>query len=296
MDAAIRTRGLSKSYGHRPALRDLDLEVPRGVVFGYLGPNGAGKTTTIRLLAGLIGPTSGSAQVLGFEVVDNCEEVQRRIGYLPGDFVAYPNLTVTQYLRYLSGLRGGVEPVAVDQLAKRFDLDLTARINTLSHGNKQKIGIVQAFMHHPELLVLDEPTAGLDPIMQREFLALLRETRDDGRTVFLSSHILSEVEAAADTVGILRDGRLVVTQSVESLKSQALRRLDLTFAGPVPVDRLRQAPGVQEVSSDGPTTHVVVAGSTAGLFRAAAPYDITNVVSHEVDLEAIFLDYYTAQR
>lgn len=296
MDTAISTRKLSKKFRSNVALRGLDLEVPRGVVFGYLGPNGAGKTTTIRILAGLIAPTTGTAEVLGYNVVDRCEEVQRRIGYLPGEFVAYSDLTGAQYLRYLAQLRGGVDWSEVERLAKRFELDLAKRFKTLSHGNKQKIGIVQAFMHRPDLLVLDEPTAGLDPIMQREFLTLLRETKADGRTVFLSSHILSDVEAVADTIAILRGGELVVTQSVDVLRAQALRQLELTFAGPAPIDLLRTADGVQVVTSIGDTAHVEVAGSTADLLRIAAPHQIVNVVSHEVDLESIFLDYYTARK
>jgi len=296
MELAIRTRRLTKRFRHHLALSELDLDVPTGVVFGYLGPNGAGKTTTIRLLAGLIRPTSGSAIVFGFDAADQYDALQRRIGYLPGDFAAYPDLTGAQYLRYLAHLRGGVDQAAVDRLAKRFELDVDVRIGTLSHGNRQKIGIIQAFMHEPDLLILDEPTAGLDPIMQREFLGLLRETRDAGRTVFLSSHILAEVEAVADSVAILRRGELVTTQSVEALKAQARRRLDLTFAAPPPIDRIRQVPGVQDISSDGCTAHVVVAGSTAELVKAVAPYEVTNLVSHEADLEAVFLDYYATPR
>lgn len=292
MDVAIRTWQLSKSYGRRPALREMDLEVPAGGVFGYLGPNGAGKSTTIRLLAGLLRPTAGRAEVLGLDTVANREQVQRRIGYLPGDFVAYPDLTSGQFLRYLANLRGGADPVYVELLADRFDLDLELRIGTLSHGNRQKAGLIQAFMHRPELLILDEPTNGLDPIMQGEFLALVRESRDAGHTVFLSSHILAEVESVADTVGILRAGRLVVTRSVDELKAAAVRRVDLTFARAVPDLELRRVAEVKELSVDGLTAHVVVAGSTAGLVRAAAPYDVVNVVSHEPDLGEIFLDYY----
>jgi ABC-2 type transport system ATP-binding protein len=295
MDLAIRTRRLTKMFRRRLALTELNLDVPRGIVFGYLGPNGAGKTTTIRLLTGLIRPTSGSAMVFGFDAADQYDALQRRIGYLPGEFVPYPDLTVTQYLRYFAHLRGGVDQTVIDGLAKRFELDLTARIGALSHGNKQKVGIVQAFMHEPDLLVLDEPTSGLDPIMQREFLALLRECRDAGRTVFLSSHILSEVEAVADTVGILRHGELVTTQSIEALRNQARRRLDLTFAAATPIDVIRGVPGVQEVSADGQTAHVTVTGSTAQLVTAVAPYEVTNIVTHEADLESVFLDYYRAQ-
>ena len=292
MDHVIRTRNLTKRFGHRTALDGLDLDVPAGVVLGYLGPNGAGKTTTIRLLAGLIRPTAGSAVVFGFDASDQYDALQRRIGYLPGDFVAYPDLTGAQYLDYFAHLYGGVERNRIDLLAKRFDLDLGVRIGTLSRGNRQKVGILQAFMHDPDLLILDEPTSGLDPLMQREFRDLLRETRDSGRTVFLSSHVLSEVEAVADTVAILRAGRLVTVQSVQALRDNARRRLDLTFTGDPPADRIHDLPGVHQLSIDGHVAHVVVTGSTAELLKVVAPYDVTNVLSHEADLEAAFLDYY----
>jgi len=295
MNAVIRTRRLTKRFGHRTALDGLDLDVAAGTILGYLGPNGAGKTTTIRLLAGLIRPSDGSAMVFGFDASDQYDTIQRRIGYLPGEFVAYPDLTGHQYLSYFAHLYGGVDRSRIDLLAKRFDLDLDLRIGTLSRGNRQKVGIIQAFMHEPDLLILDEPTSGLDPIMQREFRTLLHETKDLGRTVFLSSHVLSEVEAVADTVAILRSGRLVTTQSVQDLKDRARRRLDLTFAATPPLDRLHGVPGVQELTVDGRIVHVVVTGSTAELLKAAAPYDVINVVSHEADLEAAFLDYYSGQ-
>jgi ABC-2 type transport system ATP-binding protein len=295
MDIVIKARRLTKRFGRRTALDALDLDVPAGIILGYLGPNGAGKTTTIRLLAGLIRPTSGSAVVFGFDASDQYDVIQRRIGYLPGDFVTYPDLTGAQYLDYFAHLYGGVARDRIDLLAKRFDLDLGVRIGMLSRGNRQKVGIVQAFMHDPDLLILDEPTTGLDPLMQREFRDLLRETRDAGRTVFLSSHVLSEVDAVADTVAILRAGRLVTTQSVQALRDSARRRLDLTFATTPPADRIHAVPGVQDLSVDGRTAHVVVTGSTAELIRTVAPFDVTNVVSHEADLEAAFLDYYTGQ-
>jgi ABC-2 type transport system ATP-binding protein len=292
MTAVISTRALTKRYGKTLALDALDLEVPAGTVFGYLGPNGAGKTTTIRLLAGLLRPTSGSAQVLGFDAVGERDRIHQRIGYLPGGFVSYPDLTAEQYLRYLGRLRGHVAWSTVELLAKRFDLDLTRKTGALSHGNRQKVGLIQAFMHHPDLLILDEPTTGLDPLMQREFLALVREARDAGRTVFLSSHIMDEVEAVADVVAILREGRLVVVASVDTLKAKALRRMDLTFAAPPPADLLQGVAGVREVHLVGTTAHLVVEGSTAGLIAAAAPHQVTNIVTHEADLEEIFLTYY----
>ena len=296
MDLAIRTWDLSKRYGRKHALEGIDLEVPRNVVFGYLGPNGSGKTTTIRLLAGLLRPTGGRAEVLGQDVVRDRESVQRLIGYLPGDFVAYPDLTSEQFLRYLSSLRGGVDWSVVEDLAKRLQLDLDRRIGTLSHGNRQKVGIVQAFMHGPEVLILDEPTSGLDPLVQREFLDLLREARDQGRTVFLSSHVLSEVEAVADVVGILRAGRLVVTDTVKRLEQQAVRRMDLVFAGTPPVEQLRLASGVLDLQVTGHTAHVSIEGSTAALIAAAAPYEVENVVTHEADLEQVFLGWYAQDR
>jgi ABC-2 type transport system ATP-binding protein len=292
MTNAIRTWDLAKSYRGRPALRGIDLEVPPNVVFGYLGPNGAGKTTTIRLLTGLLRPTRGRAEILGYDATRDREAAQRHIGFLPGEFVAYPDLTGEQYLRYLGHLRGGVTWSAVEGLAKRFDLDLTLRIGTLSHGNRQKVGIVQAFMHGPDLLILDEPTTGLDPLAQREFLDLVRETRDSGRTVLLSSHVLYEVEAVADMVAILRGGRLVVVESVDRLKAQAVRRIDLTFADVPPVTDLVAAEGVRDVQTTGSTAHVVVEGSTADLLMAAAPHVVVQVVTHEPDLEEIFMTYY----
>jgi ABC-2 type transport system ATP-binding protein len=295
MDPAIRTYGLTKNYGRRQALRAVDLEVPGGVVFGYLGPNGAGKTTTIRLLAGFIRPTAGHARVCGFDTVRDRERAQRSIGYLPGDFAAYGDLTGEQYLHFLGNLRGGVRWSAVESLAKRLDLDLGVRIGTLSHGNRQKVGIVQAFMHEPRVLILDEPTSGLDPLVQREFLELVRAARDRGSTVFLSSHILYEVEAVADMVGILRQGQLAVVESVDKLKTRALRRIDLTFDGPPPVDPLANASGVRNIRTSGTTAHVVLEGSTADLLAVAAPHRVVQIVTHEPDLEEIFMTYYDGQ-
>jgi ABC-2 type transport system ATP-binding protein len=292
MEPAVRTYGLTKHFGGRPALVGLDLEVPRGVVFGYLGPNGAGKTTTIRLLAGLLRPTSGRATVLGTDVVRDRQAAQRHLGYLPGEFVAYPDLTAGRYLRYLANLREVPDLAYGVRLAERLQLDLSHRIGALSHGNRQKIGIVQAFLHQPEVLILDEPTAGLDPLVQREFLALVREVREAGRTVFLSSHVLSEVEAVADMVGILRRGKLVEVQTVASLKAQALRHIDLTFEGEPPVERLRLTAGVRDVRADGRRVRLVVEGSTADLLAVAAPHRVSAITTGEPDLEEIFLTYY----
>lgn len=292
MTPAIETQGLAKRFRGNRALNGIDLAVEPGQVFGYLGPNGAGKTTTIRVLAGLLRPTGGTARVLGLDVVRQRDVMQRRLGYLPGDFVAYPDLSGEQYLRFLANLRKGVDWNEVTWMAKRLDLDLGRRIGILSHGNRQKVGIIQALMHRPDVVILDEPTAGLDPIIQREFLGLLRDIRDTGRTVFLSSHVLSEVEAIADHVGIIRDGSLVVVESVELLKARALRRMDLTFADDPPQSLLAAIQGVREVTVTGRTAHLAVEGSTADLLAAAAPHRVERIVTHEPDLEEIFLAYY----
>ncbi len=295
MATAIQTWKLSKSYHGRPALKAMDLTVPTEVVFGYLGPNGAGKTTTIRLLAGLLRPSGGHAAVGGHDVVREREQAQQQIGYLPGDFRAYPRLTAAAYLDHLGHLRGGSDPARVRSLADRLGLDLSARIGAMSHGNRQKVGIVQAFMNSPAVLVLDEPTSGLDPLVQREFLTLVREARQDGRTVFLSSHNLYEVEAVADEVGILVRGSLAVVEAVDKLKARAVRRLDLTFVGPPPVEVLHRV-AARDVTVDGHTAHLVVEGHTTELLRAAAPYGIEQIVTHEPDLEDIFMSYYDTRK
>lgn len=206
---AIRTSGLTKDYGMGRGLFDLELQVGPQEVFGYLGPNGSGKTTTIRLLMGMIYPTRGSAFIFGLDCVRDSVEVKRKVGYLPGDVPDFGSLRGGEIVAYLGGMRGGVDPKQVRRLADRFDLDLNRRFREYSSGNKQKLALVLAFMHRPQLLILDEPTAGLDPLNQQEFYALLREARDDGAGIFLSSHVLSEVEEVCDRVGILRDGRLL---------------------------------------------------------------------------------------
>ncbi len=293
MTPAIETDHVSKSFGRHVALDGVSLTVQPGEVFGYLGPNGSGKTTTIRMMVGLARPTGGSVRVFGFDVAQHRDEVQRRIGYLPGDFTAYPHLTGAEYLRFLGRLRGGVDNMQVTGLAERLDLDLGRRIGALSHGNRQKVGIVQAMMHRPELLVLDEPTAGLDPIVQREFLDLVKEARDEGRTVLLSSHVLSEVEQVADRVAMIRAGRLLVVESVHDLKALAVRRIDLTFEdqAPAPSD-LAAVHGVRDVTVTGRTAHLALEGSVADLLAKVGPLRVERIVTHEPDLEEIFLSHY----
>ena len=288
----VDTRGLTKRFGDTVALDRLDLQVPRGCIFGYLGPNGAGKSTTIRLLLGLLRPTSGTAHVLGHDVVRERRHVHRLVGYLPGDVSIDPDLTGRQYLDHLAALRGGVDRSVRDDLVERFDLDVDRRIGTLSHGNRQKVAIVQACMHEPELLVLDEPTQGLDPLVQRTFLDLLRATRDRGGTVFLSSHVLSEVEDVADMVAVVRAGRLVATTSVADLVERTRRRLVLTTHSPADLDAVRATAGVQSAEPSAGGVEIVVEGSMAALFRLAAPWGIERVVADEVDLADVFLHLY----
>ena len=290
--SAILADGLTKDFGGGHGLFALDLDVRTGEVFGFLGPNGAGKSTTMRLLLGLIRPTAGSAAMLGLDVGEAGLEIRRRVGYLPGDFALYPKLTGAEVLDHLAGLRGGVDPAVRRGLAERFDAQLDRPIRTLSSGNRQKIGLIQAFMHEPELLILDEPIAGLDPLVQREFHALLAEVSAQGRTVFLSSHTLSEVERVTHRVAILRQGRLVVVDSLENLRQVAVQRLEIEFMAPVPADGFRGLPGVRSATADGARIVVEFEGAADAIVKAAAAHPVRAVRAHDVDLEDVFLRYY----
>lgn len=289
---AIATSGLSKDFGSGRGLFGLDLEVRDGEVFGFLGPNGAGKSTTMRLLLDLIRPTSGSAQMLGLDTVNDSLEIRRRVGFLPGDFALYPKLTGRAMLNYLAELRGGVDPHVRDSLVERFGADIDRPIRNLSTGNRQKIGLVQAFMHEPELLILDEPIAGLDPLVQQSFHALLGEVSAEGRTVFLSSHTLSEVERVTHRLAILRQGRLVVVDSLENLRKVAVQRLEIEFGEPIDVAEFRALPGVTEVHAEGSTVTVGFEGSADAVVKAAAKHEVRAIRPREEDLEDIFLQYY----
>ncbi|MGA8211167.1 MAG: ABC transporter ATP-binding protein [Nocardioidaceae bacterium] len=291
-DHVIETRGLTKHYGEVAAVDDLDLQVDRGEVFGFLGPNGAGKTTTMRTLLDQVRATRGSATILGRDSHAESLEIRRHVGYLPGDLALYPKLTGAQTLRYFSRLRGGVDETLVAGLAERLNADLTRRVGEYSTGNRQKIGLIQAFMHRPELMVLDEPTAGLDPLVQQEFHQMLAEVCAEGRTVFLSSHSLSEVEHVADRVGIIRNGRLVVVERVDELKRKAIRRIDFEFAADVPPDLFDGVRGVRSAEVHGRVAAVSFEGSVNALLQAAMSHEVLNLHSRESDLEEIFLAYY----
>ena len=288
----ISTSRLTKYYGKRLGIEDVDLEVKRGEVFGYLGPNGAGKTTTIRTLLDFIRPTHGSATVFDLDIRQSSVEIHRRVGYLNGELALYNDMTGEELLKYLGNLRGSLDWKYVRELAARFECDLPRRIQGLSLGNKQKLGLLQAFMHKPELLILDEPTNGLDPLMQHQFYDLLSETKKEGRTVFLSSHILPEVEKVCDRVGIIRQGRLVTVETIESLKSHSVRQLEIHFARPVPKEKFINVPGVRDIVVQDSILICTVIGSLDALVKAAAQFEVVNVISHEPTLEEIFMTYY----
>ncbi|HSJ34527.1 MAG TPA: ABC transporter ATP-binding protein [Acidimicrobiia bacterium] len=296
MAEAILTQSLSKSYGGETlALDAIDLEVRHGEIFGFLGPNGAGKTTTIRLLLDILRPTSGSVTVLGLDPRADGVELRRRVGYLPGDFVVDGRQSPRDFLTYLGNLRGGVAAARIEELAERLELDLDSRIRSLSKGNRQKVGLVQAFMHSPELLILDEPTSGLDPIMAREFLAMVTEARQAGQSVFMSSHILSEVQAVADRAGIIRRGRLIAVDDVEVLRARALRRIQITFDHPVSTAEFESVAGLSDVVIDDSVLRGRLQGRADELVKAAARHSVVDFVSEEPDLEELFFHYYLGE-
>jgi ABC-2 type transport system ATP-binding protein len=288
----IRTERLTKTYGEHRGIVDVDLEVNENEVFGFLGPNGAGKTTTIRTLLDLIRPTSGKAFVFDIETTVDPVAIHRRIGYIPGEFALYDRLTGGQTLEYFGNLRGGVDPAYRQRLIERFDIDPSRRFKEYSKGNKQKIGLVVALQHRPELLILDEPTSGLDPLVQQSFYALVREAREEGRTVFLSSHILSEVERTCDRVAIIRDGRLVKVDKTDALRDLAHHQVELRFAGDVPTDAFSNLPGVSDVAVEDHTLRMRVSGAITPVVQAAARYELLDFVSREPSLEETFLAQY----
>jgi ABC-2 type transport system ATP-binding protein len=292
MTAIIETQKLTKSYGSSRGIVEVDLTVEAGEVFGFLGPNGAGKTTTIRVLLDHIRPTSGSAKVFGIETRVDPVAIHRRVGYLPGEFTLYDRLTGGQTLRYFANLRGGVDAAYQAMLVERLDLDPSRRFKEYSKGNKQKVGLVIALQHRPELLMLDEPTSGLDPLVQQTFFEILREAVADGATVFLSSHILSEVEKSCDRVAIIREGRLAKVDRVDALRDLAHHQVELRFAGTVPADEFAALPGVSEVVADDHVLRMRVSGAITPVVQAAARYDLLDFVSREPSLEETFLAQY----
>ncbi|AGP55600.1 ABC transporter ATP-binding protein [Streptomyces rapamycinicus] len=294
MENVIELRELTKTYGLRRGLTGLSLDVHAGEVFGFLGPNGAGKSTTIRLLLDLIRPTGGTATVLGLDPRADGIRLRTRVGYLAGDFVCDGRQNVYDYLRFLAALRGGVPQESIDDLADRLGLDQSTKIKKLSKGNRQKVGLVQAFMHRPELLILDEPTSGLDPLVQQTFLDLVLEAAARGQTVFMSSHIMSEVEAVANRIGIIRDGRLAALDTVANLRAGAVRNIEVTFGRPAEAAAFTAADGAGRLRLDesGTTLTGQVIGSPDALIKALAQHTVTTLRVTEPALEELFHSYY----
>lgn len=288
----IETRGLTVYYGRHRGILDVDLNVEQGEVFGFLGPNGAGKTTTQRVLLDIIRPTAGQASIFGLDCREQGVELRKRVGYLPGELALYKNMRASQffkmyeYLRAENGTKGYWR-----ELAERLDLDVSRKIGNFSRGNKQKVGIVAAFMNRPDLLILDEPTGGLDPLVQQTVLEMVREVKADGRTIFFSSHILPEVQAVCDRVGIIRDGQLVTTQRVEEMVAQRVLRLHLTFAELPPANAF-QFEGVTELSRSERGVMLEIQDNLPQVLTMAAENHIQDIETISVSLEEIFLTYY----
>ncbi len=293
-EPAIRTLGLTKFYGKHRGIEGVDLNIAVGEVFGFLGPNGAGKSTTIRLLLDLLRPTSGAASVLGMDPRTDAQAVRQRVGYLPGDLSMYPDMSARQLCFYFAALRGMDPPVKMEIIADRLRLDLDRKIGEYSTGNRQKVGLTLAFMHEPELLILDEPTSGLDPLMQQEFYGMVDDVQRAGRTVFLSSHLLPEVEKVAHRVAIIREGTIATVEDVATLKRRAVRRMEIQFGRPIDAEPFETLPAVRKLdqSDDRTTVMLVVEGSVDGVVKTASNYEVHNIVSHDGDLEDVFLEYY----
>ena len=290
---AIETDGLTKYYGKHLGIEDVNLDVLEGEVFGFLGPNGAGKSTTIRTLLDEIRPTSGSAAILGLDTHAEAVAIRRHIGYIPGDLALYPNLTGLDTLTYFANMRGGVDWSYVGELADRLDSDLSRKVGDLSTGNRQKVGVIQAFMHRPELLIMDEPTSGLDPLVQREFQKMVSEVSAEGKTVFLSSHTLSEVQRVADRVGIIRNGRLITVESVAELRSKSMRQVEFVLDAEPEASIFESVEGVRNVVVDSNHVEMSFGGDMGELLTTVTErYGVADMKTTEADLEEIFLTYY----
>lgn len=295
--ATISLQALSKQYAgsDRYALRDLSLQVFAGEIYGFLGPNGAGKSTAIRILVNLLQPTSGRAQILGHDVVTESMAIKQQLGYLPGDFAVYPKMTGLQLLTYLDKLQGGGNLAYARKLAKEFRADLHKRLGELSRGNRQKIGLIQALMHQPAVLILDEPTSGLDPLMQEKFQTLLIEAKQRQSTIFLSSHILGEVQKMCDRVGIIREGKLIAEQVIADLAKEAIQTFELRFASYVPIAELKRLRGLKITHHHDQDVTVHYHGKLTQLLKLLSTYDVQAIDTHNLDLEELFMHYYASK-
>jgi len=294
MAAIIEIEKLNKSYGGKRGIVDVSVSVAEGEVFGFLGPNGAGKTTTIRILMALIRADRGTARIAGLDCWNQSVDIKRLVGYIPGEPSLDPNLTGGQILEYFANLRGGVDRAYLKKLIERFDLDTSRKFRQYSTGNKRKVVLIQAFMHRPRVLVLDEPTSGLDPLNQQEFDAMVKEAGEEGRTVFLSSHVLSEVEKTCSRVAIIREGRIVRIGGVAELKDIKRYEITISFGQAVPADAFKTVEGVAEVEqlNNGHAVRIAMQGPADAVIKAAARYPVVSFISYEPSLEDIFLKYY----
>src|SRR5215211_256149 len=292
MSAAIETEQLTKYYGKNPGIRHVDLTVEEGEVFGFLGPNGAGKTTTIRTLLGFLRPSEGRAWVFGMDSRRRSVEIRARVGNLPGEFALEDRMSGEELLRFFARLRGVKDLGYARELASRLGADLERPMRRLSRGNKQKIALIQAMFHRPPLLILDEPTGGLDPLVQEEFLEVVGEVRAEGRTVFLSSHVLSDVERICDRVGIIRDGRLVTVEPTDELVNKAFRHVSLTFDRPVDPEPFAALPGVRNLEANGASLAFTLYDNLDGVIKLAARNRLVNMEYEHPSLEEVFVTYY----
>ena len=291
--SAVSAHGLTKNYGAGRGLFNLNLDVARGEIFGFLGPNGAGKTTAIKLFMGLIYATHGTAEIFGMDVKAQATAIKNLVGYVPGELPQFGGLRASEIIAWMGGLRRELDPTMVTKIAQRLDLDLNSRFREYSRGNKQKLAILLGFVHKPWLLIMDEPTGGLDPLVQQEFNKMVKEATEDGATVFLSSHILSEVEHLCNRVGIIRDGHLVRVERLEEIRRLQIRQVEIKFDSSPPVAQIQAAEGVEEVTKiDANRIACSVHGSFNGLLNAISGHDVLNLVSQEPTLEEIFLRHY----
>lgn len=289
MEEIIHTDMLTKYYGKIKGIEDVSITVNRGEIFGFLGPNGAGKTTTIRLFLNLLNPTRGEATIFGLDTKKDTLKIKERIGYIPGDLNLYRSMSGKDFLQYMGSLR--TKPVAVEKLCEKFQVTTDRKIKGYSRGMKQKIGIVQAFMHDPELVIMDEPTSGLDPLMQREFYTFLKEEQQKGRTFFMSSHILSEVEKVCDRVGIIKEGSIVAVEDVGALKKKSGKFMEVTFSEKITKKDL-DIPGISDISFQDHTAHFRVTGSMDDVIKHLSQFNIEDLTSKDLSIEDVFMHYY----
>jgi ABC-2 type transport system ATP-binding protein len=291
MDTVIQTMNLTKSYGKSRGIKDVSITVNRGDIFGFLGPNGAGKSTTIRTLLDFIRPSAGSAAIFGMDCRKDSVAIRKHIGYIPGDFGLYGNMTGWKFLEYFGRIRGGYDAPAAKAYAKKMDIKLDRRMKEYSRGMRQKVAIIQAFMNHPDLIIMDEPTNGLDPLVQQTFMDMLREEASHGTTIFMSSHVLSEVEKACNRVAIIKEGRIVAEEQVEALRQKSGKVLEVRFGEPL-TREIFYLPGISNVTRNNGSYRMTVTGNMEEILQAIAAYKIADINIHQMTLEDVFMHYY----